>query len=155
MINGLAPTYCCALGIALILLAGCGRVAEGTKNALNKGGEIAGTAATEVAEGVATGMAKTWSVEVGLSPELKQRGLSLGKTMVEADSAGTDNILVLYVIAAQEFNGPVTAVAIDKEGREYGRAVGEVRLAANGADYFTLRFQGRTDLERKTQIELR
>ncbi len=155
MINGLTPRSLCPIGITLVLLASCGRVAEGTKNALNKGGEIAGTAATEVAEGVASGMEKTWSIDVRLSPELQQRGLSLGKTMVEADSAGKDNVLVLYLIAAQDFSGPVTAVAIDKEGREYGRASSELHLVANGADYYTLHFQGRTDLERKTRIELR
>jgi len=144
----------CTVGIALILLVSCSRVAEGTNSALNKGGEIAGTAATEVAEGVASGMEKTWSIDVRLSPELQRRGLSLGKTMVETDSAGKNNILVLYVIAAQDFSGPVTAVAIDKEGREYGRANSELHLVANGADYYTLHFQGRTDLERKTRIEL-
>lgn len=149
------PQYLCAIGTALLLFSACGRVAEGTKNALNKGGEIAGTAATEVVEGMASGMEKTWSIDVQLSPDLKERGLSLGKTMVEADSAGKDNILVLYVIAAQDFSGPVTAVAIDKEGREYGRAGSDLHLPANGADYYTLRFQGRTDLERKTRIELR
>lgn len=141
-----------ALGL---LLAACGRVSEGTKSALNKGGELAGAAATEVVEGMTTGVEKTWNIDVQLSPDLQQRGLSLGKTMVEADSAGKDNILVLYVIAAQDFSGPVTAVAIDKEGREYGRAVGELMLAANGAEYYTLHFQSRTDLERKTRVELR
>ncbi|MBX2972660.1 MAG: hypothetical protein KF797_06125 [Flavobacteriales bacterium] len=138
-----------------LMLAACGRVTEGTKNALNKGGEIAATAATEVAEGLATGVEKTWNIDVRLSDELQQRGLSLGKTMVEEDSAGTDNILVLYMIAAKDFSGPVTAVAIDKDGREYGRASSELSLAANGADYYTLHFQSRTDLERKTRIELR
>lgn len=143
-----------ALGLIGVLSVGCGRVAEGTKEILNKGGEVAGTAATEVVEGVASGMEKTWNIDVQLSSELRQRGLSLGKTMVEADSAGRDNILVLYVIAAQGFNGPITAVAIDKEGREYGRATGELQLQAQGADYFVLHFQSRTDLERKTRVEV-
>ena len=154
MNTGPFPQHLVMAGIAVWFLAGCGRVAEGTKSVLNKGGELAGTAATEVAEGVATGMEKTWSIDVRLSPELQHRGLSLGKTMVEADSVGTANVLVLYVIAAQGFSGPVTAVAIDKEGREYGRASTELQLTTNGANYFTLRFQSRTDLERKTRIEL-
>lgn len=141
--------------LAALTFAACGRVAEGTKDALNKGGEMAGTAATEVIEGVATGVEKAWAIDVDLSEELKAKGLSLGKTMVEEDSTGTDNVLVLYVISAGDFNGPVTAVALDQDGREYGRASAELKLAANGADYFTLRFQSRTDLERKSRIELR
>lgn len=144
-----------ALIPAVVALASCGRVVDGTKGVLNRGGELAGAAATEVVEGVTTGVEKTWSIDVQLSDDLRQRGLSLGKTMVEEDSAGMDNILVLYIIASKDFHGPVTAVAIDKEGREYGRASAEVGLAANGADYFTLRFQSRTDLQRKSRIDLR
>ncbi len=141
--------------LAVLALTACGRVAEGTKDALNKGGEIAGTAATEVIEGVTTGVENAWAIDVGLSEDLKAKGLSLGKTMVEEDSAGVDNVLVLYVISANEFSSPVTAVALDQDGREYGRASAELKLAANGADYYTLRFQSRTDLERKSRIELR
>lgn len=144
-----------AILLASVALTACGRVADGTKSALNKGGELAGAAATEVVEGMATGVEKTWSIDVALSEELKAKGISLGKTMVEEDSAGTDNVLVLYIIASSDFTGPVTAVALDQEGREYGRATTELALAANGADYFTLPFQSRTDLERKSRIELR
>jgi len=144
-----------AVLLASVALIACGRVADGTKSALNKGGEFAGAAATEVVEGMATGVEKTWSIDVALSDELKAKGISLGKTMVEEDSMGTDNVLVLYVISANDYSGPVTAVAIDQQGREYGRASADLKLAANGADYFTLRFQSRTDLERKSRIELR
>lgn len=144
-----------AILLASVALSACGRVADGTKSALNKGGELAGAAATEVVEGMATGVEKTWSIDVALSEELKAKGISLGKTMVEEDSAGIDNVLVLYILSSSDFTGPVTAVALDQEGREYGRATTELALAANGADYFTLRFQSRTDLERKSRIELR
>lgn len=135
-------------------LAGCGRVAEGTKGALNKGGEIAGVAATEVVEGLASGVEKTWNLDVELSERLLDQGLSIGKTMVEPDSAGTDNVLVVYVVASREFNGRITAVAFDETGLEYGRAASDMQLAANSADYYTLRFQSRTDLERKSRVVL-
>ncbi|HRH39705.1 MAG TPA: hypothetical protein PK760_15250, partial [Flavobacteriales bacterium] len=82
---------------AAVLFAACGRVAEGAKGALNKGGEIAGTAATEVIEGVTTGVEETWNLDVVLSDELKAKGLVLGKTQVESDSAGMDNRLIVYV----------------------------------------------------------
>jgi hypothetical protein len=140
--------------LATFLLVGCGRVTDGTRSALNKGGELAGSAATEVIEGVTTGVEKSWSIDVGLSDELKARGLSLGKTIVQADSAGRDNQLMLYLIAEQAFTGSITAIATDKEGREFGRASAQVSMAAGSADYQLLQFQALTDLERKSRIVL-
>ncbi|MBK9147008.1 MAG: hypothetical protein IPM12_04200 [Flavobacteriales bacterium] len=140
--------------LLVAVLAGCGRVAEGTKGALNKGGEIAGTAATEVVEGLASGVEKTWSVDVKLSEQLVDQGLSLGKTLIESDSAGNNNVLVVYLKAAKPFEGTVTGVAFDEQGLEYGRCATALNLAPNTADYYTLRFQGRTDLERKSRVVL-
>lgn len=141
--------------VAACALSACGRMAEGTKSALNKGGEIAGAAATEVVEGMTTGVEKTWSIDVRLSDALKAQGLSLGRTLVEADSAGRDNRLVVYLIADQGFDGPVSAIAYDQHGAEFGRAARAVKLAAGAADFQEFRFQGRTDLERKSRVELR
>ncbi|MBK7946618.1 MAG: hypothetical protein IPJ85_15555 [Flavobacteriales bacterium] len=141
--------------LAATALIGCGRVADGTRSALNKGGEIAGSAATEVIEGVTTGVEKSWSIDVALSDDLKARGLSLGKTVVEEDSAGRDNRLMLYLIAEQDFTGAIMAIAKDQDGREFGRASSEIRMLAGTADFHLLRFQPLTDLERKSRIELR
>lgn len=142
--------YCCALG-----LFACGRVADGTRDALNKGGEIAGTAATEVIEGVATGVEKTWALDVRLSDGLKSRGLGMGKSTVESGIGGNDNRLIIYLTADSAFSDTINAVAVDQEGVEMGRAWTFVHLSRNGADYFELVFQDRTDLERKSRVELR
>lgn len=141
--------------LPILLLFSCGRVVEGTKDALNKGGELAGSAATEVIEGVTTGVEDTWSIDVALSEELKAKGLTIGKTQVESDSADMDNMLIVYVVADQAFNGAVNAVASDEEGREMGRSQLIMELPAGGADYFTFHFQSRTDLERKSRVVLR
>lgn len=142
-----------AAGFAMLAcLFGCGRVAEGTKGALNKGGEIAGAAATEVIEGVATGVEKSWSIDVQLSEALRQSGLSLGKTVVEDDSSGRSNRLVLYLIAEKEFDGTLQAIAVDQQGREFGRAALPLRMGAGSADFHTFQFQNRTDLERKSRV---
>ncbi len=143
------------IGWAAVALMACNRVSEGTRSALNKGGELAGAAATEVIEGVTTGVEKSWSIDVRLSDELKAKGLSLGKTVVQADSAGRDNQLVLYLIAGMDFDGPLTAVAFDQDGREFGRARMELKLAGGDADFRTFRFQALTDLERKSRVEVR
>lgn len=139
----------------MLVLLSCGRVVEGTKEALNKGGELAGSAATEVIEGVATGMEETWSVDVTLSDELRAHGLSLGRIQVEADSMGYANRLVVYMIAAKASQDSLFATATDEEGREMGRSVAVIGLPANGAEYITFQFQGRTDLERKSRVSIR
>ena len=58
---------------SVLAIAGCGRMVDGTKDALNKGGELAGSAATEVIEGVATGVEDTWSINVVLSDDLMDK----------------------------------------------------------------------------------
>lgn len=140
---------------ALALLCSCNRVAEGTKDALNKGGELAGSAATEVIEGVATGVENTWTVDVVLSDELKAQGLAIGKTQVESGSEGMANRLIVYLSSDKAFSGDVSAIATDEEGREMGRATTALTLAAGSADYYTLQFQARTDLERKSRVVIR
>ncbi|MBK9176455.1 MAG: hypothetical protein IPM46_08960 [Flavobacteriales bacterium] len=145
-----------AAGFAILAcLFSCGRVAEGTKGALNKGGEIAGTAATEVIEGVATGVEKSWSIDVQLSEALVQSGLSLGKVVVEGDSAGRSNRLILYLISANDFDGTLQAIAVDQQGREFGRATLPLRMETGSADFHTIQFQSRTDLERKSRVVIR
>ncbi|MBK6829451.1 MAG: hypothetical protein IPG92_01315 [Flavobacteriales bacterium] len=144
------------LFVALIVVAfGCGRVVDGTKDALNKGGELAGSAATEVIEGVTSGVENTWSLDVQLSDELKSRGLAIGKTQVEADSAGMGNMLILYLSAERAFADTLQALAVDEDGREMGRSALVLDLSAGSADYHTLKFQSRTDLERKSRVEIR
>ncbi len=141
--------------LAALLAVGCGRVVEGTKDALNKGGELAGSAATEVIEGVTTGVEDTWSVDVTLTAELAKAGLAIGKTQVESDSAGMDNRLIVYLSATNAFSGTLNAVALDEEGREMGRASLSVDLQAGSADYHTFLFQSRTDLERKSKVVIK
>ncbi len=143
-----------SFALAALLLVGCGRVKEEARDALNKGGELAGSAAGEVIEGVATGVEETWSVEVQLSEAVKARGLSLGKVQVESDSAGRDNRVILYCSASQPFQDTLNALAFDKDGKEMGRASVVIDLPANGADFHTLRFQSLTDLERKCRVLL-
>lgn len=146
--------YRLPFGFLLIATFGCGRVVDGTKDALNKGGELAGSAATEVIEGVTTGVEKTWGLDVLLTEELKARGLAVGKTQVETDSAGMDNLLIVYLSSDRAFKDTVQAVAVDEDGREMGRSTLVLDLPAGSADYHMLKFQSRTDLERKSRVEI-
>jgi len=136
-------------------LSACSWAGEKTKDALNKGGELAGSAATEVIEGVTTGVERSWSVDVQLSEALKGRGLRLGKTTLESDAEGRDNRLIVYFSSDAAFTDTLTAVAFDQDGLEMGRTQALLTLPPNGGNFSVLQFQPFTDLERKSRVEVR
>ena len=136
-------------------LCSCQRAKEGAKEALNTGGELAGKAASEVLEGVKTGVEETWSVSVRLSPELLSKGVSLGKVSVESDSLGNDNLLVVYLTNEKALRDTLNVLAFDKDSMEMGRAAMVVDAAAGAGAYYDVRFPARTDLERKSTVFIR
>lgn len=150
MRSSIVPVCLLAVGMSACHWAG-----EKTKDALNKGGEFAGSAATEVIEGVTTGVEETWSVDVRLSDALMKKGLAIGRTEVENDSAGRANRLVIYLSTTSTFNDTLTATAFDQGGVEMGRTQLPLQLKAGSADYHAFVFQSRTDLERKSRVEIK
>jgi hypothetical protein len=141
--------------LLIAVLCSCQRAKEGAKEALNTGGEIAGKAASEVLEGVKTGVEDTWSVNVRLSPELLSKGVSLGKVTVESDSTGNDNLLVVYLTNERALRDTLSVLAFDKDSLEMGRAAVVVDAAAGAGAYYEVRFPARTDLERKSTVFIR
>ena len=141
--------------LACIILGSCNWAGEKTKNALNKGGELAGSAATEVIEGVTTGVEDSWSVDVRLSEALKEKGLTLGKTTLESDASGRDNKLIVYLSSERAVADTVMAIAYDQDGAEMGRTTIAINMSAGSGDFHVLQFQAYTDLERKSRVELR
>lgn len=140
--------------IVLFIISGCSRVKEGTKEALNKGGEVVGKAATEIADGVAEGVEKALQVEVNLSADLQSLGLSQGKYAIENADSGEDNRLVLYLIFDKDYQGELLAKAFDKDGLEMGRARIDVVGKAGEAKYFDFNFDKRTFIETKSVITI-
>jgi len=141
--------------LLFFVLSACNWAGEKTRNVLNKGGELAGSAATEVIEGVATGVEDTWSVDVRLSEDLKTQGVMLGKTSFENDSAGRTNTLIVYLSSDRAIADTLTAVAFDQAGAEMGRTTVPLVIDAGNGDFHLLHFQTYTDLERKGRVELR
>jgi hypothetical protein len=135
-----------------LLLAACGRAKQEAKEALNTGGELAGKAASEVIDGVTTGVEKTWSVEVALSPALSQRGFALGKTSVETDSLGKANLVVLYLTNSAAVDDTLHVKAFGKDSLEMGRALLPIKAGAGTGAYYEVRFPARTDLGRKDRV---
>lgn len=138
--------------LCVLLLSSCDWAGRKGKEALNKGGELAGTAATEVIEGVTTGVERTWKVDVQLSPELVHRGLILGRTQVMADEAGQDNRLVVYLSTEQGLTDTLSAIAYDKDGLEIGRTRLALQAPPHSGEHYELRFQDRTELGRKSRV---
>lgn len=144
-------TRCLAV---LVLLAACDRAKQGAKDALNTGGELAGKAATEVLEGVASGVEETWSVQVQLSPQRRQQGLGLGKTAVEGDTLGKSNKLVLYLTNTAAVDDTLRVTAFGKDSLEMGRALLPIKAAAGSGAYYEVHFPARTDLGRKDRVTI-
>jgi hypothetical protein len=119
---------------------------------LNTGGEIAGTAASEVIEGVATGVEETWKVDVRLSDARVKQGLGLGKTSVEVGATGKENLLVVYLTNTAAINDTLRVLAYDKDSLEMGRALVPISAPTKGGNYYEVRFPDRTDLERKSHV---
>lgn len=146
------------MSVLLVLcmpLASCTCAGEQAKRALNKGGELAGSAATEVVEGLASGVEATWKVDITLAPELGERGLIMGKTRVERGESGRENTVVIWLATEQGFRDTLTAIAYDKDGLEMGRARVGVGIEPGMGGYHTILFQEQTDLERKGRVLVR
>jgi hypothetical protein len=140
------------LGLSVFCGLGCQRAKQGAKDALNKGGEITGAAASEVLEGVTTGVEETWKVDVQLSATRVQQGLGLGKTTVESHSLGNNNLLIVYLTTTQAVKDTLRVRALDQEGLEMGRATLVMDAAAGSGAFYEVHFPERTDLERKSTV---
>jgi hypothetical protein len=140
--------------IALGLIISCSDVKEKAKSTLNKSGEAVGETATEFIEGVTEGVDRTLDSNIILSEALKKQGLNTGKFYIESDSLGKDNKLVIYLITEKDFKGKLTFKVVDKKGLETGRQSLELNRKAGEAAYHDIIFDGRTDIEVKSTIQI-
>ena len=140
---------------ALVLLAflSCERVKNKTQETINAGGEAVGKSATEFVEGVSEGIDKTLEAKIKLSPNLIKNGLSTGKfEITDNPLGGNDNLLTLYLIFNQDFDGILRVKVFDKNGLETGRAKLEVKGIKGDANYFDFTFGNRVEIEARSLI---
>lgn len=139
--------------VSLFTISSCGKMKEKTKETINKGGEAVGKGGTEFISGVIDGVNKSLEVELVLSDSLKKSGLEISKYLVEDDSdGGKDNMLVIYFIFNEKYNGILTAKAFDKNGHEYGRCSTDVNVNKNEAKFIEFRFEKRSQIESKSKV---
>ena len=106
----------------IFLLVSCNRIANKTKESINKSGEVVGETATEFFEGITEGVDKTLECEILLSEQLKNKGLKTGAYNIDAQLINNNNKLTLYLIFNQNFSKELVAKAYNKNGLEIGRA---------------------------------
>ncbi len=146
------------LGIVFALSFGlvcCDTAKQKTKETLNEGGELVGKAATEIAQGISDGVQKTLDCEITLSSELGLKGIKKGNFYIGQDSSGgVHNVLRLYLIFDQPFDGTILAKLFTQNGLECGRSKLKVSGVSGDAKYFDFAFDKRTHIESKSIITL-
>jgi hypothetical protein len=140
------------LAVSWVIVVGCGSDDE---SVAKKTGAKVGETLTDFASGVGKGIDKKMKVNVELSKELADQGISvtiakaggidLKHPDVKADSH-TSEILV-YLIAAKPFNGRLIAKALTNDGQEIGRSPADVELASDEAKYITFAFDHDMDTQ--------
>jgi hypothetical protein len=127
---------------------------DNVKESINKAGDVTGQAVGEFASGVSNGVEKAVEPQIVLSENLKNKGISFGKMTVASDTAGTDNLLTVYVIFNQDFAGTFSAKAFDAKGAEMGRLKEEVSGKKDDARYVEFHFDKHTNIDNDSKITL-
>lgn len=140
--------------VGILLFCSCNRIANKTKEGINKGGEVVGETATEFFEGVSEGVDKTLECEIVLSKELLEKGLKTGVYDIESQPIGNNNKLTLYIIFNEDFERQIIAKAYNKKGMEIGRCKALVSGKKDDAGYFDFEFDERTDIGFRNKIIL-
>jgi hypothetical protein len=133
-----------------VLLSSCS--VSSTQDKINKVGDAAGQTIGQFTKGVAGGVSKSFDKTVELSPSLQAKGLKLGKTTLNSDSAGTNHVLLAYLIFDQDLDLTLTAKAFDNKGLEMGRVAATASGKKNEAKFIEFRFDKRTDIEVNSKL---
>lgn len=147
--------YMISLLCLVMVSSACNRVKSSAKDTINKGGELVGKTATEFAEGITEGVDRALDCDIILSQELQEMGLKTGTFAIENNKkGGSDNVLSLYTIFNQAFEGQIKATTFTKKGLESGRTLQQVKAEQGETAYLTFTFDTKTRIETKSQIKL-
>ena len=95
------------------------------------------------------GVEKAFEIKIVLPENLKKKGLELGKTYVTNDSAGIDNVLMVYVIFNKPYSGTLKSKVFDANQLEMGRATAPVVAKKDEAMFIEFHFDKRTNIDRR------
>ncbi|MGB0775262.1 MAG: hypothetical protein ACPG32_10335 [Akkermansiaceae bacterium] len=125
-----------------LLSAACLALSSCDKDSAENAGNNLGQAVTDFTSGVGKGVDEKMSVNVTLSDELKNKGLS--HTTAKGLGLGTSGITV-YIIAKEEIKTSLIAKALNEDGQEIGRATTAVMFTADDAQYIKFNFNEEMD----------
>ncbi len=141
--------------MATMLATSCKRVADGTKKAINKTGQVVGEGSSEFVKGVSKGVETSMECEIELSPALSQKGVTFGRFTVGKDTnSRNNNKLTAYLVFEKDFSGNISAKVFDTKQAEYGRAMVAITAKKGEAKYADFVFDKRTDVESKSKFVL-
>lgn len=135
-------------------IAVCSCSSSTVKEGIEKAGDAAGQTAGKLAKGIQTGMNKTFDVQVELPDQLKNKGITFGKTIVSSGVEGTDNLLSVYFIFSENYKGSITAKVFDTESKEMGRASSTVEGIKGEAKYIDFYFDKRTNIDSDSKLTI-
>lgn len=140
----------------LYLFAAIALLFSSCKSCSNKVGSTVGESIGEFTEGVGKGAEKAFDIEVTPSANLKAKGISVGKVLLDSDTTaankGHDNMLSIYLIFDKDFNDGVTVRVTDAKGLEIGRHKDTIVATGGHAGYYDFRFDKRTNIDSDSKI---
>jgi len=136
--------------VLIAIVSGCSF--DDTKQKLNKVGNATGQAVGELASGVAKGVESSLEPKIELSASIKEKGIEFGKITVQNDSAGNDNLLIVYMIFSKDVNTVLLAKVLDNAGLEMGRVKLKVLAKKDDAKFVEFHFDKRTNIDNDSKI---
>lgn len=118
---------------------------------LAEAGETVGKSAATIAKSVKSGIEKATKINIDISGNLKNRGLSTGKVTL-GSKGGRHNVLNVYMIFEKRINRNVTMKVLDADGLELGRTKVLIKGEAGDAKFVDFVFDTRTNIDRDNKI---
>lgn len=140
--------------LVAVLISTISCSSDSIKKKMNKAGQIAGSATGEFVEGAAKSIEDAFDVHVEIKEELKAKGLELGKCSLSNGTEGKDNLLIVYVIFNEDFDGTVMAKAHDNQMLEMGRVQLPLTGAKNEAKFIEFHFDKRTNIDSDSKLTI-
>jgi uncharacterized cupredoxin-like copper-binding protein len=140
--------------LCIILFASCNWFKEKTKQTVNKTGEVVAQTGSEFVDGVSKGVEKSFDNEIKITDEVRKKGLSIGKVIINSSDTSTDNILTAYLIFDNDFNQSLVVKVFNTDKKEYGRVTKEIKAKKGEAKYIDFVFDKRTNIDGRGQINI-
>jgi len=152
------------LALAIVLaLVSCERVKEKANDAIDSGAQkvesvidsgaqAVGKTATDVVNSIDKGITKSSKLNITLSDDLKNSGLSSGKYYFRNGAEGNENVVSLYLITDKPIDRELHAKLFDKKGVEMGRAKLSIKQKPGDAAYHDFVFDPKIVFEYQSKL---